>query len=331
MLRCGLLACLLLAQEPDLVEQLGDPDIGVRERAAAALAAQGSAAREKLTAARKHADPEVRSRAYDLLCRFDPDLALERLKNSQRWLHMTLVAGRSGTPADAADVDGARFRFSRRPWAPKGEVLGTIVETGLEPSLRGQVLWSLVSVDGDAPLAVETCALHSPGRVYIPGPAPGKIVVRLKGTRHWRCEVPVEFKNPQDGDQKTVGGYTLTLKWPELRVASERPVLQTELSASVDASEIRGELRPGREPRRFGGRVTLVATAACGGDERPNPAWCGCEEKPYPGARQAPATMTEFHVHAGLMGASFDDYSSVTLPFHLPVEEPFEVTSPPLK
>ncbi|MBV8880205.1 MAG: HEAT repeat domain-containing protein [Planctomycetaceae bacterium] len=332
MLRCGLLLLLLLPQDSDLVEQLGDPDPKVREHAMSALAARGSAIRGELLQARRHRDPEVRGRALDLLCRFDPDLALERLIRLQRGTKLTFLPreGRELPPGTAV-TDGARFWFSRRPWAPKGEVLGTVLETADEPRLEGFVQWTVASVRSKRDLPVETCATHSPLRVYVPGASPEQLVVTLKGTRHWRCEVPLEFKDPAEGDSQRLGGYTLTLKWPTIVVKADRPTLQTELTAALLTEEIQGELKPGRKRDRFGGRRTLVARSACGVRAVEDPAWCGCSGGPRPGSRAPLPTVQDAEVSTGLGSNPIDDYARISLLFHLPVEEAFEVSSPPLQ
>src|SRR5581483_3127197 len=154
-----------------------------------------------LLQARRHRDPEIRARAFDLLCRFDRDLALERLKNAQRGRKLSfLAAAQTDPPPNTAATDGARFWFSRRPWAPAGEVLGTIIETIEESYLEGSMRWSVAGVRGNAEVRIETCAIHSPRLVYVPGVPPDGLVVTLRGTRQWRCDVPVTFRDPADGD-----------------------------------------------------------------------------------------------------------------------------------
>jgi len=329
MLRCCLL--LLLLQDADLVEQLGDPDVAVRDRATSALADRGSAAREELLQARKHRDPEIRARALDLLCRFDREIALDRLLKTQRGRKMTLLAGgENENGANTAVTDGARFWFTRRAWAPQGEVLGTILETVEESYLQGMLRWSVASVSSDVNLPVETCGLHSPRLVYIPGVPPERVVVTLKGTRHWRCDVPVTFKNPAENAAQRVGSFTLTLGEHSVRVASDKPILKTMLQYAVDAGEIEVRLKPGLQEKYDSWARSVGCGVGCGVRPSKNPAWCGCNGQPWPGVAAPPELAQEQHVHL-LQDYRLDDLESLSFPFHMPVEESFELKSPSLK
>jgi hypothetical protein len=62
------------------------------------------------------------------------------------------------------------------------------------------------------------------------------------------------------------------------------------------------------------------------------PAWCGCDVKPAKFERDPVPTLQDATVPSTSWGRySLDDFESISLTFHKPVEEPFEVTSPPLK
>jgi len=331
MLRCCLLTLLLLTQDVDLVEQLGDPDVAVREQATTALAERGSAAREDLLRARKHRDPEIRARALDLLCRFDREMALDRLMKTQRGRKMTLLAGGGNeNGANTAVTDGARFWFTRRAWAPQGEILGTIIETVEESYLQGTLRWSVASARSDTDLSVETCGLHSPRLVYLPGVPPDRVVVTLKGTRHWRCDVPVEFKNPAENATQRIGSFTLMMREHGVHLKSDKPVLASMLREAIAANEIEVRFKPGREDLTGFGVASFGCRIGCGGRVTKNPAWCGCDGHPWPGVAAPPELAQEQHIRM-LHDYAFDDLESLSFPFHMPVEESFELKSPALK
>lgn len=332
MLRCCLL--LLLLQDPPLVERLGDPDPRVREEATKALAAKGPAAREELLAARKNRDQEIRDRALELLCRFDPTILLQTLQTSQRGRKLGLLAAtQTDLPPGVAVTDGVRYRFTRRAWAPDGQVLGTVVETQAEQVLEGDLRWTVAAVRNGGDLPVETCSLHSPRLVYVPGVPPAECTVVVRGNRTWRCDVPVRFEAPAEGSVRRVGAFTMTLEWPQLVLRSDAEVAQSMLDGGVLGSEIEVVLKPGRNAAGFRSRVNLIASTCCGVGRKPvRPAWCGCEGKPYKATDYPPPAGRALRVTIALGQVyKVDDVASLSFPFHMPVEEAFEVESPPLK
>jgi hypothetical protein len=329
-----LLAAFLLLQDGELdrlLLQLGDSDPAARERATASLSARGEAARETLVKGRGHADPEIRTRSATLLLRMDQAVYLEGLEKAQRPLKLKLLAaGEKSLPARAAVTDGAYFSFERRPWAPDGAVLGTIFETVIDPKLQGEIEWSVGAVRDGKELAVETCDYHSPRLVYVPGVPPVEGTVALKGLRRWYCDVPVEFKNPADGVTRRVGMFALTVQWPSIAVHSDVGLPDSVLRQVLRDADIRCVLKPGT---RMGGGSSFTVTSRCGMRAPPkSPAWCGCDVKPAKFEHEPVPTLQEMKVPSTNWGRySVDDFESISLTFHKPVEEPFEVTSPPLK
>src|SRR5690242_5610504 len=89
-----LLAFLLPAQEPDrrgLIRQLGDLSPSVRDKASAALEAQGDAALTDLRRALDDADPEIRCRAGVLVDLRTQEQTFARLCREQRAAKLRLA------------------------------------------------------------------------------------------------------------------------------------------------------------------------------------------------------------------------------------------------
>jgi hypothetical protein len=76
---------------------------------------------------------------------------------------------------------------------------------------------------------------------------------------------------------------------------------------------------------RFGASRRFAASGGGG-------AWCGCRGAPTRGTLVAPIKIQEHRVDASAKAPrTLDDLDQITLQFHKPVEEPFDVTSPTLK
>jgi hypothetical protein len=333
MLRLLLLAVLLAPQDDvdDLLRRLGDADAAVREKASAALASRGDAARAALEKARTSQDPEIRARATAVLMSIDPAFYLSCQQKTQRPLKFMLLAdAKNDSPDTCSITDGARFSFSRRAWAPDGQSLGTVFEIQMEPCLQGTIEWSVAGVRGSA-AGVETCDVHSPRLVYLPGPAPANAVVLVKGLRRWTCDLPLEFKDPADGQTKRLGPFGVSLAWPCVVVEADAPVKAPVLNQILKPEDIRYTLKP--SVNRFGGRQNFVVRIGCGG-VRPGTtvpaAWCGCDGKPTKLVR-TPDPMLQTLKVSPSGRPPLEDLESISLMLHLPVEEPFEVTSPPLR
>jgi len=92
-------------------------------------------------------------------------------------------------------VDGVGISFRRRPWSPGGRPTGTIFETDIKTAFDGEARWNITSVNTDRPLTVETCAIHSPRKVYVAAVDLADPRVTVKGTRLWFCSPPIEIQD----------------------------------------------------------------------------------------------------------------------------------------
>jgi hypothetical protein len=332
-IRLLLAAALVFAQDGELdglLRQLGDPDAAVREKASDALAARGTGARDVLLKGRESQDPEIRARATALLMRIDADFRFRCLRDIQRPIKFRVLADAAkDAPQGTSLIDGVTFRFSRRAWGRGNDALGTILETEVELGFEGEIEWSVAEFRGRGAPPVETCDIHSPRLAYLPIPRPGPGCVVVKGLRRWRCEVPVDFKDPVDGQTRRAGPFSVTLAWPCVVVRSDAPLASAVLNRTLTPDDIRCTLKPGIN--RFGGRASLSVRVACGGVVRISEprAWCGCVGQPTKFPRAPVERIQELRVSPS-GSPKLDDLESISLTLHVPVEEPFEVTSPTL-
>ena len=333
MIRSLFALALLFAQEGELerlLQGLGDPDAAVREKASDALAARGLEARDALLKGREIRDPEIRARATQLLMRIDPDFRFRCLREVQRPLRFRFLADATNdAPQRSSIIDGAKFTFSRRAWGPGDDAVGTLLETVLESGLEGDLEWSIVGFCGKRMLPVETCDVHSPRLVYLPDPKPGPGSIVIQGVRRWRCDVPLDFKDPVDGQTLRAGPFTVKVAWPCVVVTSDSPLASSVLTRTLGPEDIRCTLRPGIN--RFGGRTNLVARFGCGlgvRDSEPK-AWCGCTKQPAKFPKAPVERIQELRVSPS-GSPKLDELASISLTLHVPVEEPFEVSSPAL-
>jgi hypothetical protein len=263
-----------------------------------------------------------------LLLAQDGDQAawIARLQKEQRTEKLTRnTPDNWKAPERSSATDGAVFSFTRRPTAA-----GTIFNTDLRRFLEGEIEWSVAGIRDDKNLVVETCDLHSPASVYVAALPPLPCTVTVKGIRRWYCDVPVEFKGTVEGATQRVAGFEMTVRWPDIVVTADRPVPQHLVPQLLRGWEISAKLKP-NAPRGGGVRENLVARTGRVRESAKNPAWCGCSEKPTRGERPPVPTSTTWKVPVSNYAQSaVDDIESITFKFHLPVEEPFEVTSPPL-
>ena len=143
--------------------------------------------------------------------------------------------------------------------------------------------------------------------------------------------MPVEIKKPTKGASVRVGPYTITVDWPDLVVHSDAPVLQSTFFKVLRAGEIDCRLRVDHEPTEKLGLVldepAIFFPEALEGDT----VWCGCREKVDRKAATRPTTQEVRFASGTYKHVELKDIAAISFPFHLPVEEPFEVTSPPLK
>jgi hypothetical protein len=338
MARLLVLLLLLPLQDPDrprLVRQLGDADPAVRENAYRALEVLGESAQAELHSAQKSDDPEIRTRATALLFRLEQERWLGPLKSTQRPLKLRFPDDAAKPEGSVAETDGVRFAFLREGWAPEGKLLGTRFSTSVSPAPGVDVSWTVAAVRDGKDLPLETCGFHSPERVYVPGEPPPRAEVVIKGRRRWICDVPLEFRDPRDGDSRRIGAYVVTVRWPVLVVRADDPLEQDMMVRVLRSEDVHCSIKPGREkgPRRMGGFRRMTSISRCGTALNPQPkAWCGCVGRPAKDLRPPAPQAQETQARAlSVQMYEIEDIESIRLTFHLPVEELFELTSPPLE
>ncbi|MBI3855470.1 MAG: HEAT repeat domain-containing protein [Planctomycetes bacterium] len=329
-LLAAVILCPLDNDPRRLIDRLGDEDPPVREAAMQALVALGNDALPLLRPAADHPDAEIRTRVSLLLRQIDQAAYFKSLALVQRPRKIRLMAAEVLPQPGTAVIDGGLFHFERRPWT-----VGSLIHTRLESNLKGEIEWSVAAVRAGEDLRVETCATHSPETVYLPEDGVAPYTVVIKGTRRWLCDVPLEFRDPAEGDQRRIGPYTLTLRWPNVEVQAEGKLPPTLIYSMIQDSVVRAQFRRGREqlPAEPRGPVTDEPAIFFpeAKEERAAAAWCGCELEPDRREKQPWLSWRRsIHIPAD-PSCGFPDLASVSLTFHLPIEEPFELESPPLK
>ena len=237
----------------------------------------------------------------------------------------------------AAFSDGLRFSFETRSFSRGGERLGTIFETRTSESYEGDLRWDVAAIRTDGARVVERCAIHSPELVYVAGAGLTDPRVTVKGLRRWYCPTPIEFSKPSNGDFWRVAPVQVSVAWPSIRVHTDALVEKEVLGKMLSTLDIKFKVKPGREKDlmgvgfggggggRYGGRFGSRNPAEL--------AWCGCFGRPAETPPNPPAMAQEQLVPVGGWSSDYriEDIASISLILRKPVEEPFEVTSPPLK
>jgi hypothetical protein len=338
-----LLTALWASQDPEigpLVDQLGDPSPEIRERACDLLESRRVVAVPVLQAALRHSDLEIRRRAKDILFRLEPSLFLEELKEAQRPARPECPIEDLPSGPDRGFADTGRFRFERKFWMERGVITGTVLTTTWASQHGTALHWTVDAVLAGCEIGVERCPIHSPGVLFVPGEVTDPCQVRIKGTRGWACRVPVTFRNPMEGEARRVGPYTITLQWPDLLLTSEQGLPADETPPISFGESIDCRLKPGRTkptPAAIPEQEPGDEPALFFPEPRPasdsGAAWCGC---PSPGKDPKPepdvARGRLVRIRPGRWkDCPLADLASISLVFLLPVVEPFEVMSPPLK
>jgi len=326
----AVLLCPIEFHPQRMVEQLGDADPQVREAGSRALEGIGVDALGTLHRATEHPDPEIRTRATALIRRIDHSSIAGPLAFVQRPRKMRFIAPPQPPGKDAAVIEGGFFQFERSRWTVDGQAAGSVLRTRLTTLLDGHIEWSFVDLEA------ERCAVHSPDAVFFRGDGAIPRSVRIKGTRRWLCDVPVVFSNPVEGDSRRIGPYTLTIHWPNIEVKAEGGLPPPLIDKMLRTSEIRPHLQQGRE--RGKGRTipgpddepAIFFPEAR--EQDPAPAvWCGCAGEPD--RRTTPPAWVGWKrkvVIPEWTANPLFHYDSIELIFHLPIDEHFEVISPPL-
>jgi hypothetical protein len=181
------------------------------------------------------------------------------------------------------------------------------------------------------PLEIERCAVCSPTWVHVKTGGPVK--VKYAGVRRWFSEYDVAFENPKEGDQKRIGDFTLTVRWPEVIIASSRAWSNTAPFKLISAFVFENK-DPEKTPKPAGGG----GGGRYGGKFPPkHTSWCMCEGGPKPPKKAEPLPPFAHAVGylyadmKGLVMPELKDVARIQLTFQKPVEERFESETKELK
>lgn len=229
-------------------------------------------------------------------------------------------------------ADGIGFSVTRVPWKPGGTPTGTIFQTQFTRAFEGDVRWSIASVNTDRPLTVETCAIHSPRKVYVAQPDLADPRVTIKGTRLWFCTTPVKFQEPKGGDVWRMGPCRLTVEWPFVRVRMDKPLERDLLQKTLKSEDIQFQAKLPRDHDLMGVGIGGGGGGRFGGRFGGKVAWCGCAGQPSTTPPAPPPMDTELTVEVRFGNLyTIQEIKSISIAFHKPVEDAFEVTTPALK
>jgi hypothetical protein len=230
-----------------------------------------------------------------------------------------------GVPPEAVSyVAGARFWWTIRRWKNEGQ----IIRTTMDRDVQGLVEWDVAQVVRTSGSGFETCTIHSPREVYVPESDPGEMRIRIRGTRWWHCTRVLTFKDPRQGDYRRAGRFVVQVRWPSIHVTADRPCPPWVLYTSLRCLDVKVKYR---NVGRRGNRSLAVGKGGGGRSIAQNPAWCGCEDAPSRHRRPKPARAQNLVVDVGWQGEELKEVESITVRFHKPVEECFELLSPALK
>jgi hypothetical protein len=277
--------------------------------------------------------PRFTTSALDLNRRVSIDLKEAPLLQALDALGLTLQSQNlveAQPPGAASYAPGCRFSFAASFWEPEGNRQGVVFETAMAKEQGVHVYWDVARIDGDREFPIETCALHSPEKVYVPAPDLKEARLKIRATRWWHCESMLEFGEPYEGARRRRGAFEAEIRWPDVILRSDRPIPSEVLNNSLFSSHIEVRIKPGRERDpggRYGGRFgsKRLAVRKAGA-----PAWCGCIGGPCPGKKAPPAAAQEKVVRAPKDWQELSDIESITVRLQRPVEEEFEVESPTL-
>ena len=343
-----ILALILSFQSVDDVEQLirdlGDDRIEIRERAHGELLTYGEEIVPRLLEAAKSPDAEVRTRALAIahvVGRADRERAHDA-DQKRALLLLRRDANAERRPGSGA-TEGARFDLAALPFAD-GWVISTSATDYLQrPTMdvegRGLLTFDVRSI-ADASgkeLEIQRCGRCSPGKVYVKAP-PGPLAVRIRGDQVWFSPYNLEFQDPLDGQFRSVGDFRIEVAWPNLRVTSPRSV-PTSWLPSMGGS-YSAELKEGSAEQ---GVHTTSCGYACGSrvNRRAEKRfWCECPNGPTPfRPPPSPASTSEFSVSRAIepmiffpeeadKGIGLRDVKRITYTFWKPLELPTDVTIP---
>ena len=323
MVRISLLAALLALRLQEAgeaerrIDELGDPDVEVRDRAQGRLLEMGPSILPALRRAASHEDAEIRCRAREVvedLERLERERAHDAVQRKTELETDPPDPGKS--PPPTARTDGITFAFVKR-----GSANGTVLTTFAAHKRSVQVDYEVARVTDESgrELALERCERCGPRQVLVKHQ--GTIRPFLKGTRLWFSPYTLEWKAPRAGESRKAGDFTISVDWPWLSVECRRDW----------PPEVLGQMEPWfvfKGPGDAASHTGFVARPAI--VERPRPAprdhpgWCSRLVMPEPpDAKTHPSPRGILYERIRI-----EDVESIQYRFLKPVEESFEVEGP---
>ena len=262
-----LLLLSLLAQDgsraiDELIRDLGDELIEVRERAHARLLALGAPGIPALRKALTSSDAEIQRRAGRVLEVVDR-AEYERAHDASE-KEALLQKSRTPSAIDAerrpgsAATEGARFDLESAPfdggWVISTRATNYLARQAHQAIGTGRLHFDIHGIAGaDSPeLTVERCGRCSPAKVFVRGTG-GPLTVRIKGGQTWFSPYPLEFNNPQAGQKKRVGDFTIEIPGFAVVIRSEK-AWPVEWCWSMDPTfdfEVKPSVKLGGRSRSF--------------------------------------------------------------------------------
>jgi hypothetical protein len=328
-----LLSCLALKQDTadeiqKVILQLSDESTEVRAKAEATLLSLGTKAIPALRDACTSVNSRTRENAQRLFARIDR-VEFEKVYDTMN--RQSVMALRSVDDFQKRypfEVEGGRYKA-----AVYTDIGGLALSTSFS-AFPTQFEFDIVAVTDGAgkPLVVERCGVCSPGWVHVMSSGP--VRVKYSVTRQWFSDYELKFENPKNGDQKHVGDFTITIKWPELELTSKRPFVETDLKSYALHYWFEHK-DPDKTPHisggggRYGGRFA---------GKPAHTTWCMCEGGPKPGEKRIVEALTSRRIKYALDGVEgivmpdkIDDVAEIRLSFSKPIKETFELESPEIK
>jgi hypothetical protein len=325
------LLCLAAMQEAQddisrTIEQLSDEDPQVCASAEATLTKLGLKAFPALYEASKSASSRKRQTLRRIMTKVDR-IEFEKIHDAETRKEL-----------ENPSTDGA-FRKSYPLAVEGGGCKAAVYEDkgglAISTEFSSHPAWftfDIVNVKDSAekPLEVKRCGECSPGWAHVMNPGP--VRVKYSVTRIWYSEYELEFESPKNGDQRRVGDFVITVKWPDLELTSHRPFAETNLKSNALAFWF-DHKDPDRTPHitgggRYGGRFA----------NRPrHTTWCMCKEGPKPVEKRPAERVTSRRIKYALKDGegvvipdNVEDVALIRWTFSKPIEERFELESPEL-
>ncbi len=307
-----------------LVRQLSNDSAITRNDAESRLGEFGNRALPALQRALSDPDLELRTRVksvIDTLARLDRERDYDQKQKERILEQRARILGEQKKDEPGTLLKGSvRFAFSASRFQG-GLVVNTRTTDLLSEGEAGNVVdFDLSSVldDQGKEVALERCGRCSP-KIILAKDTRGPLRVRVRGSHRWFSRYDVTLKNPKDGDQTTVGNFTIRVDWPTLIVQSKQG-FPKEMTGAF-SQHFNYDVNPGSLPAP---RYLVGGGSGSHSGFFPGQGWCACRGGPVPPA-PAPKVelVNEFRV-AGGEGHRLDEVKSIEYLFRKPVVEPFD-------